>query len=261
MQFETILLIIIFVYGVIIGSFLNVLIYRLPLKENIATERSHCMKCGNKIKWYDLVPLVSYILLRGKCRHCKEKISVQYPLVELANGIGYVWIFYANGGISTDITVVVDSILFCLCTSALLVLSVIDWRTYEIPVQLNIFILITGIARVINYRNNSDEIIELLIGMIAVSVPLLLLFYLTKGRGIGGGDVKLMAAAGLLVGVGNIVLALVLGCVIGSIIHIALMKICKRDNVLAFGPYLSIGIFITMLYGEQIIEWYMQFYS
>lgn len=222
MQFETFLFIMIFVYGVIIGSFLNVLIYRLPLKENIATERSHCMKCGSQIKWYDLVPLISYILLRGKCRHCKEKISIQYPLVELANGLGYVWIFYTNG-------INVDSILFCLCASALLVLSIIDIRTYEIPIGINIFIFLLGVARVIL---NLDNIVYLLIGMIVVSIPLLILFYVTKGRGIGGGDVKLMAAAGLLIGAKEIVFALVLGCIIGSIIHIALMKICKKEMCL-----------------------------
>lgn len=251
MNIETFLYIMIFVYGVIIGSFLNVLIYRLPLKENIATERSHCMKCGNKIKWYDLVPLVSYILLRGKCRHCKEKISVQYPLVEFANGIGYVWIFLTNG-------INADSILFCLCTSALLVLSVIDWRTFEIPVGLNIFIFILGVIRAIK---DFDNITYLLIGMVIVSIPLLILFYVTKGRGIGGGDVKLMAAAGLLIGAKEIVLALVLGCVIGSIIHLALMKICKKENVLAFGPYLSLGIFLAILYGEEFLNWYMGFFA
>lgn len=251
MQLETVLFIIIFVYGVVIGSFLNVLIYRLPLKENIATERSHCMKCGNKIKWYDLVPLISYILLRGKCRHCKEKISVQYPLVELANGIGYVWIFYTNG-------INADSILFCLCASALLVLSVIDWRTYEIPFGINVFIFILGVVRAILHL---DMLADLLIGMVIVSIPLLILFYITKGRGIGGGDVKLMAAAGLLIGAKEIVLALVLGCIIGSIIHIALMKICKKENVLAFGPYLSLGIIIAILYGERLINWYMGFFT
>ncbi len=250
MQLETVLFIIIFVYGVIIGSFLNVLIYRLPLKENIATERSHCMKCGNKIKWYDLIPLVSYILLRGKCRHCKEKISVQYPLVELANGIGYVWIFYTNG-------INADSILFCLCASALLTLSVIDWRTYEIPVGINIFIFLLGVVRVVLHF---EQVKYLLLGMLVVSVPLLILFYVTGGRGIGGGDVKLMAAAGLLIGAKEIVFALVLGCVIGSIIHIALMKICKKENVLAFGPYLSLGIMIAILYGEKFINWYMGFF-
>ena len=246
MQLETFLFIMIFVYGVIIGSFLNVLIYRLPLKENIATERSHCMKCGNKIKWYDLVPLVSYILLRGKCRHCKEKISVQYPLVEFANGIGYVWIFATNG-------INADSILFCLCASALIVLSVIDWRTYEIPVGINIFIFLLGVVRVFLHFNN---IVYYLVGMVIVSVPLLILFYATKGRGIGGGDMKLMAVCGLFLGWKEIILAFLLGCIIGSVVHIIRMRVSKCDHVLALGPYLSIGVVLAMLWGNQWITWY-----
>ena len=94
-------------FGITIGSFLNVCIYRIPKKENIATTRSHCMECNTQLKWYDLVPLFSWLFLRGKCRYCKAKISVQYPLVELANGIGYVWIFFVNG-------INFISILYCL---------------------------------------------------------------------------------------------------------------------------------------------------
>ena len=91
------LYIIIFLYGIVIGSFVNVLIYRLPKHENIAVEHSHCMSCGHKLGWYDLVPLLSYIFLKGKCRYCKAKISLQYPLIEAVNGVGYVVIFYFAG--------------------------------------------------------------------------------------------------------------------------------------------------------------------
>ena len=90
MQYELPIYVIIFLYGIVIGSFLNVLIYRLPLKENIATESSHCMSCGHKLQWYDLVPLVSYMMLGGKCRYCKTKISPQYPVIEAVNGAMYV---------------------------------------------------------------------------------------------------------------------------------------------------------------------------
>lgn len=255
MQAELILLItimiVVFMYGIVIGSFLNVLIYRIPLKENIATQRSHCMSCGYQLKWYDLVPLVSYIMLRGRCRKCKKKISIQYPLVELANGLGYVLIVSGTG-------LNLLSILFCLCFSILIVISVIDIRTYEIPFSLNVAIGILGIIRcIIDY----DNLLNYIIGFFAVSVPLLLLAILTKGRGMGGGDIKLMAAAGLLLGWKNIILALALGSIAGSIIHIALMRIKKsEERVLAFGPYLSIGIFIAMLYGDQLISWYLNFF-
>lgn len=255
MQAETILFIgiyfLVFVYGIVLGSFMNVLIYRIPLKENIATNRSHCMTCGAQIKWYDLIPLVSYlVVLRGKCRNCGAKISIQYPSIEALNGIGYVLIFMVNG-------ISLPSILYCLLFSVLVVLSVIDWRTYEIPISLNICILVLGVVRVCMDLSN---LLEYLIGFCAVSIPLAILYYVTKGRGIGGGDVKLMAAAGLFLGWKKILLALVLGSIIGSIIHIVLMKACKRDRVLAFGPYLSAGIFIAMLFGDRIIGWYLSLF-
>ena len=117
------LFLIIFLYGIVIGSFMNVCIYRIPKKEDIVKVRSHCMSCGHPLKWYDLFPLFSYLSLGGTCRDCKARLSVQYPLIEAANGILYVLIIWMNG-------VNVESLLYCLLTSALIVLSVIDFRTY-----------------------------------------------------------------------------------------------------------------------------------
>lgn len=244
---EMILLyIIVFVYGIVIGSFVNVLICRLPEHENIATERSHCMSCGHKLRWYDLVPLFSWLFLRGKCRYCGARISVQYPIVEAVNGFGYVLILFANG-------ISLSSILYMLCFSILTAIAVIDWRTYEIPVGLNIAILALGVAGTIaDYRNVWYH----LIGMVAVSGFLLLLYIVTRGRGIGGGDIKLMGAAGLLLGWKHIIFALVIGCVVGSVIHIILMKVKGKDRVLAFGPYLAVGLFAVMIWGSQMIDWY-----
>lgn len=245
-----IVLTICFIYGLLIGSFLNVCIYRIPEKQSVVVVRSHCMSCGKQIKWYDLVPLVSFLILRGKCRYCKAKLSWQYPAVEALNGILYGIIVLVNG---FNIT----SILYCLATSALLALSMIDWRTYEIPPSFNIFIGILGIIRLIL---DLPHWYNYVIGFVSVSGFLLLIFLVTKGRGIGFGDVKLMAAAGLLLGWKLIILSLGLGCVLGSIIHITLMYVKDKDRVLAFGPYLSLGIFISMLYGEQIIEWYLHMF-
>lgn len=239
----------IFIYGILIGSFLNVCIYRIPRKENITTTRSHCMSCGYVLKWYDLIPLFSYLSIRGRCRKCGEKISPQYPMVELINGLFYVWVLYIHG-------ITIESVLFALLTSSLIVLSIIDFRTYEIPVGINIVILILGVLRVIlDYKHVTDY----LLGLISVSGFLLLLYLITKGRGIGGGDIKLMAGVGLLLGVKLTILAFLLGCMIGSVIHVLRMKIKGADNILAFGPYLSSGIFITILYGNQIIQWYLDF--
>lgn len=240
------LYIIVFVYGIVIGSFVNVLICRLPEHENIATERSHCMSCGHKLRWYDLVPLFSWLFLRGKCRYCGARISAQYPIVEAINGLGYVLILFVNG-------ISLSSILYMLCFSILTAIAVIDWRTYEIPVGLNIAILALGVAGTIaDYRNVWYH----LIGMVSVSGFLLLLYIVTRGRGIGGGDIKLMGAAGLLLGWKHIIFALVIGCVIGSVVHIILMKVKGKNRVLAFGPYLATGLFAVMLWGNQMISWY-----
>lgn len=245
--FTTFIYVIVFLYGIVIGSFLNVCIYRIPKKENIATERSHCMECGTQLKWYDLVPLFSWLFLKGKCRYCGTRISIQYPLIEFINGVGYVWIFVVNGFNFV-------SILYCLCMSALLALSVIDWRTFEIPLAFNIFIFALGIVRVIY---DFEHIVTYLIGMVAISLFLFIVFLVTGGRGIGGGDIKLMAATGLLLGWKGIVAAFFLGCILGSVIHIILMIFFKKDRTLAFGPYLSLGIFFAMFYGEQLVDWYI----
>ena len=242
-----ILYIMIFLIGISIGSFLNVCIYRIPKKEDIVFERSHCMSCGNVLKWYELIPLFSFIVQGGKCRNCKTKLSAQYPLIELLNGLIYVWIFIVKGFCP-------ESILFCICASVLIVISVIDWRTFEIPFGFNIIIGILGIVRVfLNLAHWYDYVI----GFFVVSGLFLIIYWITKGRGIGGGDIKLMAAAGLLLGWQNILLSLMIGSIAGSVIHLALMKIQGKDRVLAFGPYLAFGIFISMLYGNDIITWYL----
>ena len=244
------LYIIIFLYGIVIGSFLNVCIYRIPKKESIVKVRSHCMSCGYQLKWYDLVPVFSYLFLGGKCRKCKQKISVQYPLIELLNGVLYCIVF-AGYGLS------VDALLYALLGSALITLSVIDFRTYEIPVGINIFILALGLIRIVT---DYADWLDYAVGFFAVSIFLYLLYWITKGRGIGGGDIKLMAVCGLVLGWEKIVLAFVLGCIIGSVIHVARMKISGQGHVLAFGPYLSIGVMISALAGDRMIVWYLSFF-
>ncbi len=248
---EVVISIIFGLYGVVIGSFLNVLALRLPLKESVTLKRSHCMTCGHTLSWYELFPLFSYIFLGGKCRHCKSKISIQYPLVEGANGILYAILFLVHG-------ISVETILYCLCASALLALSIIDWRTQEIPVGFNIFILLLGLVRLVTDLGNWSQYV---IGLFAVSGFLFLLFLITKGRGIGGGDIKLMAATGLLLGWQLNIIAFLLGCIIGSIIHLTLMAIKKANRVLAFGPYLSMGVYIAMIWGEQLVSWYLSMWT
>lgn len=236
----------IFLYGIVIGSFLNVCIYRIPLGESIAKERSHCMSCGYQLRWFDLVPLFSWLALGGKCRKCKAPISPQYPIIEGVNGALYVLIFAVNG-------FSIVSVLYCLMASALLALSVIDFRTYEIPFGFNVFIGVLGMIRLVTDLGNWSNYV---LGFFVVSIVLWLLLIISKGRAIGGGDVKLMAAAGLLLGWKLIVLAFFIGCILGSVIHVIRMKVSQAEHVLAMGPYLSAGILIATLWGNQFINWY-----
>ena len=239
--------IIIFVFGIVIGSFLNVCIYRLPLHESIITAPSHCMTCGRKLKGYDMVPVFSWIVLGGTGRNCKSKISAQYPIIEALNGILYVLVCVVNG-----LTWV--SLLYCLMVSALLTLSLIDWRTYEIPFGINVFLFILGIAAAWLDRGN---ITSHLIVLICVSAFLEILFLVSGGSAIGGGDVKLMASCGLILGWKLIILAFLLGCIIGSVVHVIRIKISGAGRVLAMGPYLSVGIFLAALWGNTWISWYI----
>ncbi len=251
---------IVFLYGIVIGSFLNVCIYRIPEGTSIVTGRSHCTNCNNPIQWYDLIPIFSYIFLLGRCRKCKSKISIQYPMIEALNGLLYVLVFYLYG--FDSLPNILLSSVYCFVVSALIVLSVIDFRTNIIPIGINIFIIVMGIAVVLIkyfYINNSIEVImNHLIGMLVISVFLFLILLLSGGRAMGGGDVKLMGAAGLVLGWQLIILAFMLGCVLAAIIHPIRMKLSKADRVLAFGPYLAVGICIALLYGNEMIDWYIQ---
>lgn len=240
----------IFILGLLIGSFLNVCIYRIPLKEDIAVERSHCMKCGHVLKWYELIPLFSWIIQGGKCRSCKAKISVQYPIVELGNALAWMAILFVYGFRW-------ETIIYCLCASCMIVISVIDERTQEINLGLNIFLGILGIAMTaINHRNWYYYVI----GMFAVSLFFLIIVLVSKERAMGLGDVYLMAGAGLILGWKHVILAMVVGCVLGSVIHIIRMKVSKsKETRLAFGPYLCMGIYITILFGNPILNWYISF--
>ena len=229
-QLTIFLYIVAFLYGIVIGSFLNVLIFRIPKKENIV-QSSHCMSCGHKLGWRDMVPVFSYLFLRGRCRQCGARISIQYPLIEALNGV-----------------------LYCLMTSALIVIAVIDERTYQIPVSQNLFLGLLGIIMTVyDFRH----ILSHIIGAVIVSLFLYGLYYFSSGKAIGGGDIKLMAYAGLLLGAKNIIFAFILACILGSVIHTIRMKVSKRNNLLALGPYLSAGIFIAALWGSRFWTWYL----
>lgn len=239
--------ILVFMLGLIIGSFLNVCIYRIPRKEDIVYTPSHCMSCGTRVKWYDLIPVISWMLLGGKCRHCKIKLSKQYPVIELSNGAAYLGVFYIYG-------LSHYSIMLMVLFSVLLVIGMIDYKDMIIPNALNIFIFITGLVYRVVF--NLDPF-DMLIGFFCMSTFLFLMGALYKG-GMGFGDVKLMAVCGLLLGWKLIIVAVIVGSVIGSIIGLVLIgfKIINKKQMIPFGPFLAVGIFVSGLYGNQFIDMY-----
>ncbi|MCR4625882.1 MAG: prepilin peptidase [Lachnospiraceae bacterium] len=244
---NAVLHIVIFIFGLCFGSFFNVVTDRLPRHESIVTVKSHCESCGYDLKWYDNIPLLSYIFLKGRCRKCQAKLSIKYPLMEIATGALFVLVFLFHG-------ISIESGIWCLASGVLLTISVIDWRTYEIPIGLNYFLLALGLIHLgLDYKNWFLYVI----GAVSVSLLLYIIYLLSKGRAIGGGDIKLMAVMGLLLGWKLCVFGFVVGCVAGSVIHILRMKISKAERMLAMGPYLSAGLFLSMLVGERFMDWYL----
>ena len=243
---DALILTILTVFGLCVGSFLNVLIYRIPKGEEFVKTPSHCMTCGHNLSWYENIPVVSWLLLGGKCRACGVKLSTQYPIVEALNGAMWLLtgLLYRGDWLTVG--------LYCVLFSMLLVLSVIDWRTFTIPNGINLVIFLLGVVRLIT---DLDHWVSYVIGLVSVSLVFLLMHLATHGNGLGMGDVKLVAGAGLLLGWSSMLLAVVIGSLSGAIIHSVRMR-RGADRKLAFGPYLAAGIWIAALGGQQIVDAY-----
>lgn len=251
-QLYILFLILTFLLGLCIGSFLNVVIYRLPQGLSVAKGRSVCPVCGHTIRAYDNIPLCSYLLLRGRCRDCKAHISPRYPLVELLCGVCFLLVASRFG-------MQPATLLYCAFAACLIAIACIDWDTQEIPDRFHVILLALGIAAI--FLMPQIPLTDRLIGMVCVSVPILLIGLLTGGFGMG--DAKLMAAAGLLLGWQATLLAGLLGAVIAATVALALIAAKKRTrkDKIAFGPYLSAALFISALYGQSIIDWYIHLFG
>lgn len=244
---------IIFLYGIVIGSFLNVLIYRIPRGLGISKGRSMCTNCSHTLVWYDLVPFFSYLFLKGKCRYCGSKISFRYPFVELLNGILYILVVWKYG-------VSFLSLGWLIAIPALICVAFIDAEHKIIPDRFHIVLICAALIMAISERG--PDIVTRLIGGFAVSVPFLLIAYISGGRAMGGGDIKLMAAAGLCLGWQLCLVALFLGAIIGSIVSVIQMigKQVNRKSQVPFGPYLAIGIVAAGLAGDAILRFYLELF-
>ena len=249
---------IIFLYGICIGSFLNVVILRLPNNESLISHSSHCMTCGAKIKPYDLIPLFSWLFLKGRCRNCGQKISSRYPIVEALNGIVYLISFIAFG-------ISPKAIITCILFSLLIVVGFMDWDTLEIDLRILLCIAILSIPCAI-LRIDDISILQRIIGGLCVSVPFFIIGEVSgayiknktgeKVRGIELGDTLLMLATGLVLGPKVTVVGAFFGFILAAIVGIIYKKVTGSSKF-AFGPYLSIGIALSILFSNQLINWYV----
>lgn len=234
------------VYGLVFGSFLNVCILRIPAGESLF-RRSHCPSCGHMLRWAELIPVVSWLALRGACRACRVRISPRYVLIELAAGVLWAAAWLTAGG------ELAHAVLNALFVTTLLGLAVTDAETGIIPLCYNVFIALLGIAA----TAMSGGAVRHFIGLAAVSLPLLVIYKVSGGTAIGGGDIKLCAAAGLFLGWDSVVLGFALACVLGSAIHIARMRLAGAGRVLRLGPYLAAGFTISAFFGSDLLYFYL----
>ncbi len=243
--------IIFFLAGMTVGSFLNVCIYRLPRKESIVHPRSHCPRCGTKLAARDLVPLLSYLWLKGRCRSCGAAIHWRYPLVELFTGIVFIALYGFFG-----LNVLLLKYLFLACL--LLVISFIDLEHYLIPDRLILVMLAGGVL--VNLFTRDLAIPSILGGMLVPAAALAILALVSRG-GMGGGDVKLAGAAGVFLGWPGSGMALFLACMLagatGALLLISGRK--KRKDLLPFAPFFSAGVFLEIFWGEPLLKWYLSF--
>lgn len=258
-QFYLILFPIIFLYGICVGSFLNVVILRLPKNESLIKRGSHCMTCGEKIRRRDLIPVFSWLFLRGKCRNCGTKISAQYPIVETLNALAYIAALLA-----LDVTP--HAIIVCVLFSLLIVIGFMDWNTLEMDLRILLLIALLAIPSAL--LTDCLTIPQRLIGAVCISVPFFLIGEISgmilkkrtgeKVRGIELGDTLLMAAAGLVLGPKTILVAAFIGIFLAAICGLIYKRI-TGESKFAFGPYLAIGIAVSALFGNSIVQWYLSF--
>jgi len=241
------------IIGLLIGSFLNCLIWRLYKNETI-TGRSYCPNCSKMIAWYDNIPLLSFIFLSGRCRHCQKKISWQYPMVEFVTALLFVLVFLQNASsLNLGILLVRDWLLI----ASLIVVFVYDLRWQMVPML--VVWPVTAIVFVLNLFLGFSFGSLILFGAIGAAF-FLIQYLVTKKKGLGEGDIWL----GLLLGItfptaGTLILALCLAYFFGAIIGIILLTSHKKEwrSKMALGPFLAYGAIITLIYGQEIINWYL----
>ncbi len=240
-------------FGALIGSFLNVCIYRLPRQESIAWPGSHCPTCAHSIAWYDNLPIVSYLALTGRCRHCNARIPFRYPIVEILNAAGYIGILWIFG---PSWSAVVYGFLY----SALLVVAGTDLSHKIIPNVVTLPGIILGLvcATTVLPLGFVNSVLGIVVGggilwLLAWASP-----YLFGKEGMGGGDIKLLAMIGAFLGWKPAVMTIMVGSLLGSLVGIALIvtQVIKREDYIPFGPFLVCGALVALFFGQSVLDWY-----
>jgi leader peptidase (prepilin peptidase)/N-methyltransferase len=261
-----------FILGLSVGSFLNVLIDRLPLGKKI-TGRSYCDHCRHQLAWHDLIPIISFFLLRAKCRYCGKKISWQYPLVETITGVIFILIFNFQFSVFNEFSIsqfsmnwsfshwdlIVNWILKIGILSCLIVIFFSDLKYQIIPDSMQVVLFIFALIYHIVMTQITPTRCNLACyggSGIVVMLPILFLWLVTRGRGMGFGDVKLAFNIGFLLGIKGGLLAIYFGFITGGIIGIILLLARKKKlkSKIAFGPFLVLGILIMMFWQKQVFE-------
>ena len=244
----------ILILGLVIGSFLNVCIYRIPREESIAYPSSHCTSCGYELKFYDLIPVFSYIFLKGRCRKCKEKVSFIYPTIEIINGLIYLILFIKFG-------LTFEFIFYSILSSLLIVISIIDIKTKEVYSSTTVFGLLIAIIYIISgaYFGKISILNSVLGGVIGYGI-IYLIILLT--RGMGEGDADIAGICGLFLGIKGSLLSLFLAIIIGGIVAsiILIFKIKDGKSEMAFGPCIALGCILSTLCGDALISLYLSMF-
>ncbi|AJA47568.1 type IV leader peptidase family protein [Clostridium pasteurianum DSM 525 = ATCC 6013] len=238
------------ILGLLLGSFFNVCIYRIPRGESIVFPGSHCTNCNNKIKGYDLIPVISYIFLKGKCRYCGEKISLRYPAVELITAAIFYLIYLKYG-------LMFLTVKYIVLASLLIVIGMIDLDTTDVYFSTTITGVIFGIGFIIASYFFNLGIGEFIIGGIAAGGFIAVIILIT--RGMGWGDAEICLVCGLFLGFKLSIVMLFLSFIIGGIVGIGLIlsKIKNRKDYIPFGPFIAVSSLLTIFLGEYIVNYYM----
>ncbi|HEB74995.1 MAG TPA: prepilin peptidase [Nitrospirae bacterium] len=248
-------------FGLVIGSFLNVCIYRLPRKLSVVRPASHCPSCGRALKPWDNIPVISYLLLRGRCRYCSARISPRYPLVELLNGLGYMLVLWRFG-------LGLDAVVYMVYFSTLIVITFIDLDFQIIPDAVTLpgaaAALVLGVFLVSDPFDRGSGLgpAQSVTGLFLGGGLFYAVAVLSRG-GMGGGDIKMMAMVGALTGWKGVLLTTFLGSLTGSIVGLGLMifKGKGRKTKIPFGPFLALGSAVSVLWGQELLKLYMRGYS